>query len=74
MKSQSLDSGDRMGPVDHVNYASNSGMSLRAEVIVKQEKVNEKTKNLSRELKSLAKKFGVTQNTKISIMSSSMKQ
>ena len=55
MTSQSFDSADYMGLVDHLNYVSNSVMFLRAEEMVKQDKVNEKTKNLSRELKSFAK-------------------
>ena len=54
MSGQGFKCGDRIGLVDRVHYALNSVMSLRTTMMV-QEEVDEKIKNLSREINSLAK-------------------
>ena len=55
MSDQGFKCGDRMGLVDRVHYPFNSIMSLRTTMMVQEEKVDEKIKNLSREINSLAK-------------------
>ena len=55
MTSQGFDCGDRMGLVDRVHYAFNSVMSLRTEMTVQEDKMDEKIQDLSREVKSLVK-------------------
>ena len=55
MTSQGFDCVDRMGLVDRVHCAFNSVVSLRTEMMVQEDKVDEKIKDLSREVKSLVK-------------------
>ena len=55
MSDQGFKCGDRIGLVDRVHYAFNSIVSLRTTMMVQEDEVDEKIKNLSREINSLAK-------------------
>jgi len=55
MSDQGIDCGDLMGLVDRIHHAFNSVMSLRTEMMTQEDKVDEKIKNLSQEVNSLAR-------------------
>ena len=55
MSDPSIDCGDRMGLVDRVRYAFNSVMSIRAEMIAQEDKVDERIKSPCQDVNSLKK-------------------
>ena len=55
MSDHSIDCGDRMGLVDRVRYAFNSVMSIRAEMIAQEDKVDERIKSPCQDVNSLKK-------------------